>query len=410
MNPVNEKFLILLRAALNGDVPEALANTTDEQWQQIIPLAEAHHVLPLIYEAACRLPGIKRSPVFLPVRQQIFQQVFQQVRKTNDFLRLFRHLTDGGITPLVTKGIICRNLYPQPDQRPSGDEDVLIPPTQFEACHRLLLDFGMENAEEDLTSYEVPYRKPGSPLYIELHKSLFPPESDAYGSWNRFFEGVFDRAAEEDFYGTNVYTMSPTDHFFYLICHAFKHFLHGGFGIRQVCDIVLFANKYGPQIDWLRIMELCREIRGVKFTAALLKIGQKHLVLDPDAACYPASWQEIHVDEGPLLADLLESGIYGYTSMSRMHSSNITLDAITAQNQGRQAKASLLSAAFPPVQKLEGRYSWLKEHPYLLPVAWADRLLKYGKETRSGSGSSAGDAMRIGNQRLALMREYDIID
>ena len=410
MNPVNEKFLILLRTALTDEIPAGLDSTTDDEWQQILQTAAAHHVLPLIYAAACRIPGIKQNPVFLPVRQEIFQQVFQQVRKTNEFLQLFRHLTDGGITPLVTKGIICRHLYPQPDQRPSGDEDVLIPPAQFEACHRLLLDFGMEAAEDDLTAYEVPYRKPGSPLYIELHKSLFSPESDAYGDWNRFFAGVFDQAVEEDFYGTKVRTLSPTDHFFYLICHAFKHFLHGGFGIRQVCDIILFANKYGPQLDWERIMELCREIRGVKFTAALLKIGQRYLVLDPDAACCPPCWQETQVDEGPLLADLLESGIYGYSSMSRRHSSSITLDAMAAQNQGRQAKSTLVSALFPSAKKLEGRYPWLKDRPYLLPAAWADRILKYGKETKSTVDSSAGDAMRIGSQRIALMKAYDIID
>lgn len=35
--------------------------------------------------------------------------------------------------------------------------------------------------------------------------------------------------------------MNASDHLFYLICHALKHFYHSGFGIRQVCDILLFA-------------------------------------------------------------------------------------------------------------------------------------------------------------------------
>ena len=35
----------------------------------------------------------------------------------------------------------------------------------------------------------------------------------------------------------------------YLLLHAFKHFLHSGFGIRQVSDIILFSEKYRDQIE-----------------------------------------------------------------------------------------------------------------------------------------------------------------
>jgi len=212
MNPINEKFLVLLRCALTGDTAAELSDTTAEEWQQIFRQAEAHHVMPLIYEAAFRIPEVKSAniPVIVLAKRQIFQQVFQQVRKTNEFLQLYQHLLSRGITPLVTKGVICRNLYPQPDHRPSGDEDVLIPPEQFELCHKAMTEFGMETSEstENLhTAYEVPYGKAGSPLYIELHKHLFPPETSAYGAWNRFFEGVFDRAVEESIYGNPVRTM-----------------------------------------------------------------------------------------------------------------------------------------------------------------------------------------------------------
>ena len=100
-------------------------------------------------------------------------------------------------------------------------------------------------SEEELERiYEVPYGKKGSLIYIELHKSLFPPESDAYGDLNRFFENVYTDAIEIKIDNTDIRTMGYTDHLFYLICHAFKHFLHSGFGIRQVCDIILFANAY----------------------------------------------------------------------------------------------------------------------------------------------------------------------
>ena len=35
--------------------------------------------------------------------------------------------------------------------------------------------------------------------------------------------------------------LAPTDHLLCLLCHAYKHFLYAGFGIRHVCDIGIFA-------------------------------------------------------------------------------------------------------------------------------------------------------------------------
>ena len=137
MDQIHEKFLILLRASLTGRCAGELADTTPEQWQKICALANAHHVLPMVYEAA------GRTPALTALRHQVLQQIFLQVQRTNDFLRLYRHLRQKGIAPLVTKGIICRSLYPQPDHRPSGDEDLLIPAEQFDACHAALTEFGM---------------------------------------------------------------------------------------------------------------------------------------------------------------------------------------------------------------------------------------------------------------------------
>ena len=226
-----------------------------------------------------------------------------------------------------------------------------------------------EPAQNLESAFELPYRKEGSPLYIELHKQLFAPGSEAYGHMNRFFERVHERAVTMDIQGHRVYTMDPTDHLFYLLCHALKHFLHSGFGIRQVCDISLFANAYGDRVDWLEILENCKAIRAEKFAAAVFRIGSNHLVFDPEKAACPSVWAEIEVDELPMLTDLLSGGLYGDSSMSRKHSSSITLDAVAAQKTGGKTKNAWISSVFPSAAKLEGRYSYLKKHPHLLPVA-----------------------------------------
>lgn len=414
MDVTSETFLRILKSALLGERANLNEEIRPEDWQKLFSQASIHSVLPMFYEAVYASPSLQQVnvPFVVMAKRQVMQQVMMQTMRTNEFLELNKKFHAAGVRPLVVKGIICRNLYPQPDYRQSGDEDVLIPAEQFQICHKVMMDFGMQTTESEnelSAAYEVPYRKMGSPLYIELHKHLFPPESDAYGDTNRFFEGVFERAIVEDIQGVPVYTMGYTDHLFYLICHAFKHFLHSGFGIRQVCDIIMYANKYGSQIDWMLILKNCKEINADKFAVAMFQIGSKYLVFDPDKAEYPSAWRKIKVDEVPMLEDLLSGGLYGDSNMSRKHSSNITLEAVAAQKQGRKAKGIMLSSMFPSVSKLEGRYPYLKKYPCLLPVAWCNRLWKYFKETKRTRDNNMVDALKIGNERIELMKQYGII-
>ena len=414
MNDTRKLFLDILKASLCDQQIDPDREISADEWQRIFQMASIHNVVPMVYEAVYASQSLRRANLpYLPaIRHHVIQEVMQQTMRTEEFLILNQKLQDAGIKPLVVKGLICRNLYPKPDNRQSSDEDVLIPEEQFEACHRILLGCGMHTTAEEsrlLTDYEIPYQKAGSSLYIELHKQLFPPESDAYGDMNSLFGEVFDRAVAEEIQGGTVYTMDYTDHLFYLLCHAFKHFLHSGFGIRQVCDIILYANEYGSQIDWIQVLGNCRKIRADRFAAAIFAIGSNYLVFDPEKAAYPREWRKIRVDALPMLDDLLSGGTYGGAEMSRMHSRNITLDAVAAQKQGRKAKNTLVAVIFPSAARLSGRYPYLKKHAWLLPVAWISRILAYSRGIGQTQDTSAAEALKIGSERVELMKKYGIL-
>lgn len=412
MDTLHRQFLQILRAALRGQPAESCIDLTEADWQQLFRLAGTHKVLPLVYEAVYTSPSLRGTAMAVSAKRSVLMQASMQAAKTADFVRLYAQLQAAGITPLVVKGAVCRSLYPKPDLRPSSDEDLLIEPEWYTQCDEQLKTFGLQPQTDDeqaAAAYEVPYRGDASPLFIELHRSLFPPESAAYGDWNRFFAHIFERAVPVRLDGVTVYTPAPTDHLFYLICHAFKHFLHSGFGIRQVCDIVLYANRWGCDVDWQRLWEDCCAIRAQTFAATLLRIGQKYLVFDPRAACCPPQWLDAAADETALLDDLLCGGVYGDATPSRKHSSTITLNAVAAQKQGRQA-AGAAAALFPTASQLQTAYPYLKQHPWLLPAAWAQRLWRYGWQAFSTPQNTPAQALQLGAERVALLRQYGILD
>ena len=206
-----------------------------EDWKDFFSLCQYHQILPMIYDTVYGCPAFVTFPQqeVQAVKGQVIRQVMIQSRKTEEFLILYKELLRAGLTPVVVKGIICRNMYREPDYRCSGDEDVLIPKEQFGKCHDIFLANSMKplNPDKDPEAEgEVPYYKDRGALHIELHKELFASESEAYGDLNELFAGVFDRMIQEEIGGVKIYTMSHTDHLFYLILHAFKHFLHSGFG------------------------------------------------------------------------------------------------------------------------------------------------------------------------------------
>ena len=412
MDRIQRLFLEALRAALEDRQVNWSAEVTPEDMYRITALAEQHHVLPLIFEAvyACAAATNMDGVLFMECKRGTVQSVMLQAMKTEEFLDLNRHLRQQGVKPVVVKGLVCRSLYPRPDYRTSGDEDVLCGEHQFKACHRAMIDFGMEPGGSSLDSYEVPYHKEDGALYIELHKSLFPRESDIFSDCNRFFDDCFDRLIEIDVQGDPVATLNHTDHMLYLILHAFKHFLHAGFGIRQVCDMVLYANAFGGEIDWEYVRTKCRTLRADRFAAALFDIGQKHLGFDPEKACYPYSWKQSAANGDRLLEDLLCGGIYGAADRSRVHSSTMTLNAVEADKKGKKSRPNLIKTVFPSAQKLEQRFPYLRRKPILLPVAWICRILGYIKERFERSDSNASEIIRTGSMRIELLRHYDIID
>lgn len=419
MKMIHQLFLEALKTSLKNENITWSFEVSKSHWHQLFKIACEQHVLPMIYTAVCNCPAIRTiEPEILTFyRSETMKSVTAQAIKTEEFFRILRYLDDSGLHPLTVKGLICRSLYPHPDYRDSGDEDLLVPPDEFEACQKALCNLGLQSIRKGFSedTWDIAYGRQGHPIYIELHPLPFPPDAGTYGDWNAFFRNVHRHTMKININGQKVMTMNANDHLFYLICHALKHFFHSGFGIRQVCDILLFASHYGSAVHWQQLYARCQAINAVSFTAAIFKIGIKYLGFDFEMIHPPNSLHQLfmHVDEAPLLEDLLTAGLYGSASVSRKHSSLMTLYVMQQKNPQLTWKTLPLGwvpAIFPPLHEMVRQDPKLHAKPWLLPAAWYRRWRHYFSGQKLYRQVHEGlYAVKTGVYRIRLMHYYHLI-
>ena len=371
-------------------------------WPAVFALAGQQKLLPIVFESVRKTPAAaENAALFAAVKQQVIAQVLHQTMRASEFAGLYQRLRAAGLHPVVVKGQLCSRLYPLKDHRISADDDLLIPDGEFMACHEQLLANGLTTdtpADELPTADEVSYTKSDSPLYIELHRHLFDSAEDAHDELNHFFTDI--NPVEMD----GFLAMLPHEHLLYLLLHAYKHFVRSGIGLRQFCDIGLWARAYHAEIDWQRLHEQCESVHAATFAAAAFRIARDDLGIEFDL---PALWGDA-VDVEPLLHDSLCGGVYGSNDLTRLHSSTVTLNAVKASRTGE--KSGVLRTVFPKRAYLEHRYPYLKKRPYLLPIAWVQRLAHYAGEKQSDADSSTSGSIKLAKERIELMKRYGVME
>ena len=398
LTATERQFLHIAKAAVSGGALPA----ENVDWPAVFTLANQQKLLPILFEAVRKMPAAEENvALFAVTKQQVIGQVLNQTVRSAEFSDLYHKLRSAGLHPIVVKGQLCSRLYPLKDHRISADDDLYISDAEFMACHKQLLANGLTTdtpVDELATADEVSYTKEGSPLYIELHRHLFDSSEDAHDELNHFFASL--KPVETD----GFLAMPPHEHLLYLILHAYKHFVRSGIGLRQFCDIGLWARAYHVEIDWQRLHEQCESVHAATFAAAAFRIARDDLGIDFDL---PTPWDG-GIDVEPLLHDTLCGGVYGSNDLTRLHSSTVTLNAVKASRTGE--KSSVLRTVFPKCEYLERRYPYLKKRPYLLPVAWVQRIAHYAGEKKTGAGNSASGSIKLGKERIKLMKRYGIMD
>ena len=406
MNVQFVNLLIILGNTLNKTNK---AFTEPVNWSTVLSCARFHKVLPIVLEEAQKHKDCTTLPNYNEYLSQATLSTVEQAQKTAYFLELYKSFTDNGIHPIVLKGIVCRLLYGELcDHRPSGDEDVLINPEDYEKIHQILTDCGFEANFSNITTNqakvfrEALYTSPRSPLRIELHFNAIGHENDLLTRMNAWFDTDTLTYREISVDGINIKTLDHTEHFLYLICHALKHFTFCGLGIRQIIDILLYAKAHGKDLDKVLITARLKEIGALDICSDFFHLGNEYLGFD-------FSLETLPICLDLLIEDLAESGIYGNESSVRRISSQILTSAIN--NKGsRQGKLRLLmNTAFVDRRRLINNCPELEEKPHLILKENFKRFYKYMRLKKESKTSLAKSGIELSKKRMALFKKYKLL-
>lgn len=399
INFVQTAFLASLRASLKGERYELELNK-EQDLSEFFKLCTIQSLLPICIESVIDSKCFDLFPAMkIRNKDEAINLTVRQAASEIDFYSLYKCFLDNGIKPIVVKGLLCEMLYPIPFHRISCDYDLLIEQSELSLCSKILNERGLTSDYDALSDpycHEISFYNSERTLCIELHTSLFSKTDNLKFDLNIFFSDAIAAPIIID----GIYTINYHEHLLYLVLHAFKHFIITGFGLRQAVDIGLWIKNYSDSIDWQLLFEQLESINAANFMCALLKIIVDDLKIEIPVNLIP---DFSFVDSEPLLTDMLIGGIHGASDLTRLHSSTMTLNAF------KKDKISPLKSIFPNKKDLVHRYDFLQKHPYFLPVAWCDRIVKYILEQVSGKSYGPAKSIEISQQRLKIMRYYGIL-
>lgn len=408
MSEAKRQFISCFAGALHPGREKGadLYGAQREFWEEILDLSVKHHVAPVIYDQLAADGRISKVPEDIrgQWRYLAVRCILEQERRTQEMIKLCKILREHNILALVMKGAVVREVYPHPDYRMSSDEDFLIHLKDLRKCDLLLRSQGFE-PHPVYSSEERSYTHRQTGFRVEIHTALFKRES-VYNKMNVGLENVMNASKEILIHGERVRTMNDTDHMIYLVGHFYQHFTGSGVGIRQLGDIVLYAERFGKQINWGRIDEYFKMQKLEGFWRTVLELGIHFLEFDAAGSGIRINNIREKDKMEEIILDILESGVFGKSSPERRYSGNVMHTALLYKQKSmifRMAKV-----LFPGQEQMKLLYPWVENNYFLVYPAYVLRAMRCWNQMVRGH-ENPGRAVHIGMMRIRMAKKYGML-
>lgn len=360
MNSTQSFFIEVLKNYINdcNDAP----NPKGIDFKSFINLCHIHNVSGIAYYT------LKKEGISFPDKEKdslekdYLAEIVFSYRQEEVFKELSNILNENNIQYATYKGIIIKNLYPNPELRTMGDIDILLHCDDRKKINDILLKLGyIKLADKD----EWLYNK--NQVNIEIHSKI----KYAYKSKINIPEDDFWNHIKQT--GASfAYELDPVYHLALLIDHMAMHTINRGLGIRMLLDIAVWLKFYLNRID---IDSLTNELINLN----ILQFSKRVFFLCEQLFSIKSPYLDFSISKDTydnLVDFILSGGVFG-----KNNSSFNNVDYLLAKNSINSSANSkfknkfsvFLPLLFPPFSTMKRRYPYLSKIPLLLPIAWVQR-------------------------------------
>ena len=293
-------------------------NDDDLNWNQVLKVAQTHAILSLLYPLS-EQEGIPEN-VKQCIRETSVTTVQQNYRLLFLTHYLIEKMREAKVPVIVLKGVATAEFYPVPELRKSGDIDLLVPREEMfiQAIH-ILKEMGAK--EKDVPSvnhHQVFITEEG--IEIELHVMLAEPFDD--DKVNHYLEKLtttlFDKVCQHKIMELDFPVLTEGYHAYYLLLHMLQHFLRSGFGLKLLCDWVVFWNHTIEKQE-IEIYRNCVADSGLEgFSDMITFLSTQYLGLKETNANKILFSSCANIREDRFMRDILDSEEFGQTGEGRL--------------------------------------------------------------------------------------------
>lgn len=314
----NDLLLALLRDALADSGEPGQKENRNINWDKWLMTAGRHSVLPLLYPVA---EGEENS---LPhrIKEAVQKAAISTTRQSYRLLFLSKFLVakleEAGLTAVILKGVATASFYPVPEYRKSGDVDLLLlDRDKLELCSKVLADCGCVRKDREDALHHVTFLFDNE-IEVELHTLIAEPFDNR--TVNKYLENLVGQCAGQvqkcEVMGVKLPVLKDGYHGYELLLHMLQHFLRAGFGLKLLCDWVVFWNKVHEEEECLLYLQMVRESGMKGFSDMVTLVCCRYLGLERRKV----DWMELGTDYDTeeFMREVLEAEEFGRSSSDRM--------------------------------------------------------------------------------------------
>lgn len=371
MNKSQKVVINLLSHAIRGQKYQLDINE-NINWNKVIEEANEHSVKGLIYTAINNTNNIKSidKKILEDLKKTTFFSGIYQINHIKQISKVLNEFNREQIQVVALKGLIVREFYPHPEQRTMGDADIIVKYEELDKVINILKTLGY-TASSNKCHHHITFEH-NNHLCIEIHWTL--GNGKFFDSVKSIETNIWETCIPVNIGGVSAFSLSLEDIALHLITHMVNHIKGYGFGIRQLCDLVVLVEKQGHLIDWDLFNKKVKECNIIKFASVIFRICNKLFNMEIPSKAYIENIDEENMNI--FIDEIFSNGVFGKRHDYKL----LANEAIRDLDENESKKGHLRKVfyiMFGPIDTWGDKYNYAKKNKLLMPIAYIHKVL-YG--------------------------------